>query len=173
MRTSFCMRPCEQAAMFASFKGSQTTTAGTVSPALESLFRGSGTAMEKYRGAYPLEQFGGGYTFKPVTGESIAGDPALKASMANWETNVKPTIENTAAVSGLGRSTALTNAEARSKTEAAVPYTQAAVERETMLNAARYKDFLRQQGLSEQAVYSPFGTLAAGGLGSTSKTQGK
>src|SRR5262245_34026527 len=50
-----------------------------------------------------------------VTGETILNSPSYQAANKAYETAIMPGIENRATLSGLGRSTALTNADAAAR----------------------------------------------------------
>lgn len=137
-----------------------------------------------------------------VTGESLKDSPSLKAAEEAYRVAVQPTVENTAAVSGLGRSTALTNALASSKAQYMMPTIEAELAREERgigreadltlqeiqallaggglergIEQAGYgaeqEDFIRRQNLAEQALYKPFGDLVPSSIGQVSRTSGK
>lgn len=211
-----------------------------------------GVQVGAAKGYDPGQQFAS----QRVTGETIANDPWVSASLQNFAQNVAPQIQNRATLMGLGRSSTAANAMSNAQMQALLPlYQQAAgleenrinrmtqqgqfeaglaeqqlgrlggsVENElgrqersaerasnanqnmiqnlfglsdrmygrqqqtgqSLLNAggqyrdiaqqgnsAAYQDFLRRQALGEQAVYTPFGGLAQGGLGSTTSSSGK
>lgn len=67
---------------------------------------------------------------KRVTGETIAEDPAVDAAMKMYESAMMPIVQNQAALAGLGRSTALTNAIASSQAQTLLPEVTKAQERE-------------------------------------------
>src|SRR5262247_2268083 len=52
---------------------------------------------------------------RKVTGANLPTSPSFAAAQEAYNTAIRPGIENTAAVSGLGRSTALTNADAAAR----------------------------------------------------------
>jgi len=65
-----------------------------------------------------------------VTGETIAEDPAIDAAMKMYESALMPIVQNQAALAGLGRSTALTNAIGASQAQTLLPEITKAQERE-------------------------------------------
>lgn len=65
-----------------------------------------------------------------VTGENITSDPAYTAALSSFDTAMRPIIENQAALSGLGRSTALTNATAANQAQVLLPVVQDTLARE-------------------------------------------
>jgi len=65
-----------------------------------------------------------------VTGESIEGDPAIQAAQDRFDSAILPLIENQAALSGLNRSTAMTNASGAQKAQTMLPMIQEAMGRE-------------------------------------------
>jgi hypothetical protein len=170
-----------------------------------------------------------------VGADSITGDPAVQAALADYQTNTLPGLQNQAALMGLGRSSSALGMQARAQAAMLTPLYQDAMAREQhrqdrftgaaeeelgrrersdvrgseaqqnmigqLLNLANMgqnrqqvgiqnlmqggglvrdiqqqqldaeqQDFLRRQGLSEQAVGMPFGGLAGAGLGSVSRS---
>lgn len=72
------------------------------------------------------------------TGAGLANSPSLTAAQQAFNTAILPTIENQAAVSGLGRSTALTNAIAQAQAQYMLPIVQDELNREFQGNLQRY-----------------------------------
>ena len=66
-----------------------------------------------------------------ATGANVENDPAFQAAMEAFETARLPMIENQAALSGLGRSTALGNAAAVQQAHTLMPAIQDSIARET------------------------------------------
>ena len=104
---------------------------------------------------------------------------------------IAPGIENRAATSGLGRSTALTNALAATEAQTSLPLLQGEqARRDALVNQAlqvgdvqrgveqagyntQAQDFLRRQAIAEQGVFGPLGQLPSTfGQTTTSKTSG-
>ena len=67
---------------------------------------------------------------RQVTGKNIEGDPAIAAANEQFQTLMQPIIENQAALSGIGRSTALGNATAAQQAITTLPMVQDALARE-------------------------------------------
>lgn len=67
---------------------------------------------------------------KQVTGANIQSDPAYKASQQAFSQSQLPLIQNQAALAGLGRSSAMTNAVAHGNAQAMLPMIQDALARE-------------------------------------------
>jgi hypothetical protein len=139
---------------------------------------------------------------RKVTGENLKDSPSLSAAREAYTRTIQPRIENTAAVSGLGRSTALTNAMAQAEAEYMTPLIESELGREERGIAregemtlqgiqaalqsgglersieqseygAEYEDQLRRQALAEQALFVPMGSLLPSTIGRGSKTSGK
>jgi hypothetical protein len=138
-----------------------------------------------------------------VTGENLSTSPSLAAARQAYETSVLPGVENTAAVSGLGRSTALTNARAASEAAYLAPTIEAELAREERGNQneqamtlaqlqallsggglergveqagyeAEQSDLLRRQALAETGLFGPAGAqLLPSAIGQQSTTRGK
>ena len=137
-----------------------------------------------------------------ITGETIQASPSYQAANQAYETAIRPGIENQATLSGLGRSTALTNAEAAARAQYLQPTIESALSRETgalqneqqmtlaqlqALSAAggtergisqaqaeaEQADYLRRQALEEESVFQPLGALIPTAFGQQSKTRGK
>ena len=150
------------------------------------------------------------------TGAGIATDPAIQAQVADYYKNSVPQIQNQYALSGLGNSSSLGNAEAMGLSNMLPSLYSAQLNREQQASLAeastmsglvnplegiaqnnvgnvntaigqseaiggtqqqtlqaqyqaQYQDFLRQQALSEQALYTPFADLVpAGTIGQSS-----
>jgi hypothetical protein len=163
-----------------------------------------------------------------VSPDAITNDPVVKAAFDNWKLNTLPGIQNQLNLSGLGRGTALGNAEARGTAELAAPlYADAAAREQARLSqvygateselnrrtasaqaksaavsqvipylqqlgqtqrggvtqgiadllqtggtarsvaqnqgTSAFNDFLRRQGISEEALLGPFGQLGTAG----------
>ena len=87
------------------------------------------------------------------TGGNLATSPSLAAAQQAFQTAIRPTIENQAAVSGLGRSTALTNATAQAEAQYMLPIIQDELNREFQANQMRYQtmgDVGLQQALAAE-----------------------
>src|SRR5262245_45101628 len=208
--------------------GTRTTTKQEpqVPSNVQNLTESSTRAAEAYQQAAPLTGFAGesplkvaplsareeaGYAKIPqigeigrrkVTGANIQSSPSFQAANEAYNTAIRPGVENRAAVSGLGRSTALTNADAAARAAYLQPTVEGELAREERgnqneMNAtlaeiqagtgagatergiqqagyeAVLNDLLRRQALSEQAVYQPFGQIAPSTIGQQSATRGK
>lgn len=137
-----------------------------------------------------------------VTGEGLPQSASFQAAQRAFTTAIEPRIQNQAALAGLGRSTALTNALAQAEAQYLAPLIEAelareerGLEREAQLrtagieaalrggglergveqerSAAEQQDLLRRQALAEQALFMPFGQLAPSSIGQVSTTRGK
>jgi hypothetical protein len=137
-----------------------------------------------------------------VSGETLRTDPSFAAAQEAYNTAIMPGIENRAAVSGLGRSTALTNADAAARAAYLQPTIEnvfgreeraLGTERDAVLQAmqaysqtggvergieqagyeAERQDELRRQALAETALGTPMGTLVPSTIGQQSTTRGK
>jgi hypothetical protein len=137
-----------------------------------------------------------------VTGANLPTSPSFAAAQEAYNTAIRPGIENTAAVSGLGRSTALTNADAAARAAYLQPTIEAELAREERGNQneaqmllsqiqaelsggglergieqAGYEseqaDRMRRQALAEQALFLPMGQLLPSTIGQQSTTRGK
>lgn len=113
--------------------------------------------------------------------------PTISAGKRYYESTIAPGVEQRAGMMGLGRSTALTNARATTEAQTMLPLFQQEQQRRDALiplgmqagateraaeqdvNTAEYQDFLRRQGLSEQALFGPLNQLPST-FGQTSKT---
>jgi len=71
-----------------------------------------------------------GISRRQVKGEGIADDPAIAAANEQFKALMQPIIENQAALSGIGRSTALGNATAAQQAITTLPMVQDALGRE-------------------------------------------
>lgn len=140
--------------------------------------------------------------------------PTIEAGRRYYQSSIAPGVENRAALSGLGRSTALTNALATTEAQTMLPLLQEEQARRDRLQAleagtylpllsneqarrdalvgqglqagqvergaeqdvytAAYQDFLRRQGLGEQALFGPMNQLPStfGQRTSTSQSGG-
>lgn len=116
----------------------------------------------------------------------------VQAGNRYFNSSIAPGITNQATLSGLGRSTANTNALAAAEGQVMLPLLQGEqgrrdrmiqegfaggdIERsvEQQKNNADQADFLRRQGLSEQALFGPMGQLPStfGQTGKTSSSGG-
>lgn len=124
-------------------------------------------------------------------GTPLEQSPIAQAGHRYFEGAIAPGITNQATLSGLGRSTANTNALAAAEAQTALPLLQGEQQRRDQMisgglqagdiergvtqeaNNARYADFLRRQGLAEQGLFGPMGQLPSTfGQSSTSKTKG-
>jgi len=76
--------------------------------------------------------------FLAPTGINIQASPSYAAANQAFRTAILPEIENTAAVAGLGRSTALTNATAQAQAAYLLPVIEGELEREFTANQLRY-----------------------------------
>src|SRR5262245_13102778 len=137
-----------------------------------------------------------------VTGANIQASPSFQAANEAYNVAIRPSVENTAAVSGLGRSTALTNADAAARAAYLQPTIEAGLGREERGNQneaqmllseiqalsgaggtergieqavyeAQKADELRRQALAEESVYQPLGAIAPSTIGQQSTTRGK
>jgi hypothetical protein len=175
--------------------GSSSTKA-TIPKELRPLYSQTGQELQNLQNQAPVSGFTGSNPLKvaPLADtqrmslgniqEQLRGgagplesSPIVGAGQRYYEANIAPGIENRAALSGLGRSTALTNALASTEATTMLPLFQGEearrerlgalglqagqVERgaEQDVNTAEYQDFLRRQGLSEQALFGPMGQL--------------
>lgn len=138
---------------------------------------------------------------RKVTGANIQSSPSFQAANQAYESVIRPTVENSAVMAGLGRSTSLTNALAKSKAQYMTPLIESELAREESgLNremagrvgaiqaaeglggaeqqtqqagySAAQQDMLRRQALAEEALFQPFGLLAPSSISQTSKTSG-
>lgn len=139
---------------------------------------------------------------RKVSGETLQADPSFKAAQEAYNTAIMPGVENRAAVSGLGRSTALTNADAAARAAYLQPTIenvfgreerQLGNERDAVLQTmqaygqtgatargieqqgyeSQKQDELRRQALAETALGTPMGTLVPSTIGQQSSTRGK
>jgi hypothetical protein len=115
----------------------------------------------------------------------------VRAGTEYFDKSIAPGITNEATLSGLGRSTALSNARAAAHAQTALPLFQAEqARRDAMIGKgfeagdiergveqqgynADTADFLRRQGLAEQALFGPMGQLPSTfGQSATTKNSG-
>lgn len=82
------------------------------------------------------------------TGANLATSPSLAAARQAFTTAIQPQIENQAAVAGLGRSTALTNATAQAEAQYMLPVIENELSREFQANQMRYQT-MSQLGLEK------------------------
>lgn len=68
--------------------------------------------------------------YQRVSGTDVANDPAVAAVMRDFEMNIRPGIENSAGLAGLGGTSSLQNAMARSEASMMTPLYQQALQRE-------------------------------------------
>jgi hypothetical protein len=208
--------------------GTRTTTKQepNVPAGVSALSEGSVREAEKYQQANPLTAYGTASPLKvaplsareqqayemipqlgeigrrKVTGANIQASPSFQAANQAYETAIQPTIENQSVLSGLGRSTALTNASAAARAQYLQPTIEAELGREERGNQteaqmllsqiqaltgaggtergitqaeyeAQKADELRRQALAEEAVYQPLGALTPSTIGQASTTRGK
>lgn len=113
----------------------------------------------------------------------------VQAGNRYFDYSIAPGIENDATMSGLGRSTALASAKAAAEANAALPLLQGEQKRRDAMVGqglqvgdiersveqqgynAEHADYLRRQGLAEQALFGVMGQLPST-FGSSSKTSG-
>jgi hypothetical protein len=183
-------------------RGVQLQRAAPVEPFLEAKPMKTAPLSERERTALgrvgQLEELGK----RRVTGSNLATSPSMAAARNAYETSVLPGVENTAAVSGLGRSTALTNARAASEAAYLQPTIEAELAREERGNqneaqmllsqiqaelsggglergieqqgyTAEQQDALRRQAIAEEALFQPMGQLLPSAIGQSSTTRGK
>lgn len=124
-------------------------------------------------------------------GTPLEQSPIAQAGHRYFEGSIAPGITGQATLSGLGRSTANTNALAAAEAQTALPLMQQEqARRDAMINAgfaggdiersveqeannAAYADFLRRQGLTEQGLFGPLGQIPSTfGQSSKSKSSG-
>lgn len=122
---------------------------------------------------------------------SLENSPIVQAGHNYFEHSIAPGITNQATLSGLGRSTANTNALAAAEAQTALPLLQGEQSRRDQLvnqgmtqgdvqrsvsqqaNNADQQDFIRRQALAEQGLFSPLGQLPSTlGQSTVSKTSG-
>jgi hypothetical protein len=96
-----------------------------------------------------------------ATGAGIESSPSYRAAIQAYERAYQPAIENRAAVAGLGRSTALTNADAAARAAFLQPTIEGELAREERQNQAQ---FAQTQQAIQQAI-------ASGGLPRAAATQ--
>jgi hypothetical protein len=136
------------------------------------------SAANRYSGGNLPSQFGEaqgllsklqGLGGSKVTGENLATDPALKAAQARFAQTQLPLIQNQAAMAGLGRSSALTNAIAHGNAASSVPFIQDALAREE-------RGIDRNIGTTNQAIQNLLGiggtTLDQNARGASASLQG-
>lgn len=185
--------------------GSSKTSA-TIPAELAPLYTQTGKNVQALQNSDPITNFTSAHpaTIAPLSGTQQKSLSALNSNLDSlgtpleqseivragqryFDQSVAPGIINQATLSGIGRSTALTNALASAQSGAAVPLLQGEqARRDAMIgqglqggdversvsqeaNNAVQADFLRRQALSEQAIYGPLGQLPST-FGQTSKT---
>lgn len=192
-------------------KGSSTTTSeASIAPELRPLYSNTGQRVSELQGQIPLSQFTGASPMQvaPLSEtqnlaignikESLrsARDTPLEqsdliaANQRYYDTQIAPGIQNRAALSGLGRSTALTNAEAQTQAAIMAPLMAeeqgrrdrlatlglagGEVERgaEQDVYTAAEQDELRRQALAEQALFGPLNQMPST-IGQTATTKSK
>jgi len=67
---------------------------------------------------------------KRISGEDVGSDPAITAALKSFDSSLRPLIENQSALSGLGRSTAMTNASGAMMGNVMLPLVQESIARE-------------------------------------------
>lgn len=86
------------------------------------------TALEgRANNAYGMGQVNAA---RRIDGQTIANDPAVAAANETFQQAMAPMIQNQAALSGLGRSTAMTNAMSAQQAQTMLPLVQEAMARE-------------------------------------------
>lgn len=105
-----------------------------------------------------------GVSQRQADGAGLQEDPAYLASMQAFEQAMRPMIENQAALSGLGRSTALTNATASQQAQTLLPMVQDYIGRQE-------RSIDRELGTMGQQVQGLFG-LGDRSYGRTTDTIG-
>lgn len=88
------------------------------------LIDGMGTAPEEYRSAREIVNAMRGQSARQADGSGLQEDPAYLAAMSAFDSAMRPIIENQASLSGLGRSTAMTNATASQQAQTLLPMVQ-------------------------------------------------
>lgn len=188
--------------------GSTSSSSASVPAELSPLYSKTGTNVSGLQDSIPLSGFTSANpaTVSPLSGtqqKSLAAlnsnldtlstplesAPIVQAGQRYFDQAVAPGIINQATLSGIGRSTALTNALSSAQAQSAVPLLQAEqARRDAMIqqgfqggdversvsqetNNADQADFLRRQAIAEQALFGPLGQLPST-FGQTSKTSG-
>lgn len=105
-------------------------------------------------------------------GEGIATNPAITAALDAFRRNVEPGLVDRMSLAGLGRSTATADAIADQQANLVVPLIQDELSREQQAIGAEYNDFLRRQGLAEQALFTPLGGFLPSTIGSKVASSG-
>lgn len=106
------------------------------------------------------------------TGAGIEEDPAIKAALEAYRRNVEPGLIDRLNLAGLGRSTAAADAIAGEQANLMLPLIQDALQREDTGIQREYNDYLRRQGLAENALLAPFGAFVPSTIGQTTTTSG-
>ena len=185
--------------------GSSSTTA-KIPAELKPLYTQTGKNVMGIQNEAPVSQYLGKNPTQiaPLSGTQVASLGLLNQNLNDAMTpleqsgivqagnryvdeNILPGITNEATLSGLGRSTANTNARAAAEAQVMLPLLQGEqarrdaminqgfyggdIERsvEQMTNNAEQEDFLRRQGISEKALFGPLMQLPST-FGSTTKT---
>ena len=189
--------------------GSSTTT-NNIPPELSALYTQTGKGIQEAQTANPIGQYLGANPTRvaQLTGTQRQGldlmgmnlrdatRPLEESEMVGagrryFQSNIRPSIENDATLSGLGRSTALTNALAAAEAQTQLPIFQSEqARRDAMINQAiqagevergveqagfnaEQADAIRRQNLAEQALFGPLNQLPSTiGQTTTSKTSG-
>jgi hypothetical protein len=175
---------------------SKSTSVAEIPSELRPLYSQTGTKITELQNQAPLTDFTGSNPLQvaPLSGtqqqaigninQELQGasgpleqSPTVQAGTRYYQSAIQPGVENQATLSGLGRSTALTNALATTQAQTMLPlFEQEQQRRERMaqlgltagatergaaqdVNTAQYQDYLRRQGLSEQATFGPLGQL--------------
>ena len=175
-------------------------TKASVPPELSPLYTQTGKGVQGLQNAAPLTPFTQAYTpsgysrtseglYLPTgapegteamrlsdvlrpQGRNIESSPALAAARESFRTGARPNIEQGLTMRGLGRSpTAISNALAKGEAQFMYPAVQQELQREEAAQGKEYSDFLRQQGLAEQALFGPLNQLPST-IGQSTKTTG-
>jgi hypothetical protein len=93
------------------------------------LLSGEGKDSNLARSAGLLDE-AGRISREQVTGKNLASDPAIAAANTTFRRAMMPMIQNQAALAGLGRSNALTNATAAQQAQTLLPLIQGGLQRE-------------------------------------------
>lgn len=116
-----------------------------------------------------------------ISGETVANDPAIAAAIEAFQQNVQPGLQDRLSLMGLGRSSTAANALAKAQADLILPLIvegqqreERALDRELGVKQAaigqEYNDYLRRQGLAEQALFVPFGSFVPSTFGQRTVT---
>lgn len=124
----------------------------TAAYAQQAAGRVPGTFGDVWRAAEPRIQDLIGVSQRQVTGENIQGSPSYQAAIEGFNAAILPQIQNSAAMSGLGRTTGLQQAIASSQAQYMLPVIQEELARE-------------ERGIGRELGARQFGIGTSAGLG--------